>query len=192
MEYQARYRTRHRANSGTTTRLPLWRSSSNNHVRRSRILSSMWAANAEVQHDATKAAQSRPNASAAVVPDCVHLDCLHGSSAAREASKGPTEMPHYWAEFVFIGRSEHYPCFSRSFHMNWDTAFHRELKRFKAKAARALAKKRREHATSIEAEPKPGTWDEALQGALLRLRRRVARMRKSDASATSVRSTPTE
>ena len=76
--------------------------------------------------------------------------------------------------------------------MNWDTAFRRELKRFKAETARALAKKRKERATALGAEPLPSTWDEALQGVLIRFRRKVARIRKSVASLTSVRSTPTE
>ena len=76
--------------------------------------------------------------------------------------------------------------------MNWDTALRRELKRFKAKTAHALAKKRKEQATFLEAEPQPSTWDEALQGALRRLRRKVACMRKSGAPAISDGITPPE
>ena len=76
--------------------------------------------------------------------------------------------------------------------MNWDTAFCRELKRFKAETARALARKRRARAPMLEGEPKPRTWDEALQGAQRRLRRKVACMRKSGAPAISDGITPPE
>lgn len=69
--------------------------------------------------------------------------------------------------------------------MNWDAALRRELKRFKTETARALARKRRERATALEGEPKPRTWDDALQGALRRLGRKVACMRKSGAPAIS-------
>ena len=76
--------------------------------------------------------------------------------------------------------------------MNWDAAFRRELKRFKAETARALAKKRSARAPMLEGEPKPRTWDEALQGVLIRFRRKVARMRKSGVPAAAVPNTPPE
>ena len=50
-------RTCHWAAVAPTTRLPLCHSPPNNHVHRSRIITSIWVANAEVQHDATEASQ---------------------------------------------------------------------------------------------------------------------------------------
>ncbi len=76
--------------------------------------------------------------------------------------------------------------------MNWDEAFRREIKRFNAETARRLARKPRKRATALQAEPLPSTWDEALQGAQRRLRRKVACMRKSGAPAISDGITPPE